>query len=671
MAGPHAWLMLLSCHPVFTENLPTAPPSSSASSQKDNAISPGPNAAALSRGRRSTQPSATASDSLGVSIQEITEQLAALRNPAWEADGYGRLTTRAVALRGHDLFVVVRGIQIRVVSLKRLKDIWLEAQTASRTTASSDDDHSDNDGGHLKNAAGSEEDADAKTRRLAAQVPYQILDANLPGFAIRTVRVNDDGRYMVVQGRYHVYVVGLPRPGSTSRGRSGRLACKSFAVGSDLYSPRFAAYVADVQWHPLSAGQNHLMVLSSDGVLRMFNVMTSLDHPEQVQHFGPDEGHPAPRTGSGKASRAGSFFAFGSDLETHEAVAFCLGHRPGLPDVGEATHQSLSTAVSPRADRPAWAALTVYVLMRNGDIYSLAPYLPLDCVVPSSFLDDLSLSIRTLFETQSELTDVDSYGRYVSTAGATTPVSHPTQLLHTRQWLAKLQDTAVTISQRPQGRSHRQGAGNGGGNDDGDLIRISWPGFPLAPRPIGPYLLQPAPPELSGDDAPVACDIHCLDLHPTTVVAVAYRHGQVDLLLQMQPLVPRWGSLTTASATTFAVSAAAPTGVSDEAFLLGNRLPVLVAYESIDLGLDPPRPAIPAEAPKRSVRPGSVGNAAEDDDDRDNDEGSQSIGHGEDVILVSDPLYAGTFYCYHRQGAQAVDVEKWYALLSKVLLAEA
>lgn len=95
----------------------------------------------------------------------------------------------------------------------------------------------------------------------------------------------------------------------------------------------------------------HLLVLSSDGSLRMYDVSKNAQKPERIFYFGkiPNVSHSHTGTVKKKKSRI-----FTPILEEFEAVSFCFG------DV----------------DDLAWGGFTVYGLMRNGDIYCISPVIP-------------------------------------------------------------------------------------------------------------------------------------------------------------------------------------------------------------------------------------------------------------------------------------------------------
>ena len=53
-------------------------------------------------------------------------------------------------------------------------------------------------------------------------------------------------------------------------------------VGSTIYSKPDNGKICKILWHPLSSTNSHLLVLSSNGILRMFNLAQDIEEPEQM-----------------------------------------------------------------------------------------------------------------------------------------------------------------------------------------------------------------------------------------------------------------------------------------------------------------------------------------------------------------------------------------------------
>ena len=59
----------------------------------------------------------------------------------------------------------------------------------------------------------------------------------------------------------------------------------SWFVGANIYSKPENGRICKIAWHPLSSTNSHLLVLSSNGILRMFNLAQDIEEPEQTYVF--------------------------------------------------------------------------------------------------------------------------------------------------------------------------------------------------------------------------------------------------------------------------------------------------------------------------------------------------------------------------------------------------
>ncbi|KAG0238928.1 hypothetical protein BGW42_000089 [Actinomortierella wolfii] len=160
---------------------------------------------------------------------------------------------------------------------------------------------------------------------------HQVLAIDSVDFDIRKLVLNQDGRLMAIVGDEKIVIAELPRKFPTD---VKPLACKSFVVGAYYHINRGPSKVVKVLWHPLSNGYTHLLVMTQDATLRMYNLAHDMDEPEEVYNF---------------RDHASNTYSYDDD----EAASFCFG-----------TNSS------------EWGLMTVYALMQNGDIYSMTPMLP-------------------------------------------------------------------------------------------------------------------------------------------------------------------------------------------------------------------------------------------------------------------------------------------------------
>lgn len=107
--------------------------------------------------------------------------------------------------------------------------------------------------------------------------------------------------------------------------------------------------VASALWHPLGLDASSLLILTADCTLREYTVSESVDEPAQVFSF--SRASPTDKPGSASARKGFGFSALDRDAST--ATAMCIGEGKG-----------------------DWGPLTLYALLRNGDVVSMCPFLP-------------------------------------------------------------------------------------------------------------------------------------------------------------------------------------------------------------------------------------------------------------------------------------------------------
>ena len=173
---------------------------------------------------------------------------------------------------------------------------------------------------------------------------------------VNSIHLNPQGKMMALVGSKLVIAI-LPL---FVKSKSKSTVCETLVVGNQYYVHDYNRIVK-AMWHPSSRTGSHLLVLSANGILRLFDVAADVEEPEQVFYFcSPDY----------KKQRSW----FGGNPDEMEAVSFCLG--------------SGST----------WDSMTVYGLLKSGDLVSICPVLPNESQLDPSRLDELSLETSYRWE---------------------------------------------------------------------------------------------------------------------------------------------------------------------------------------------------------------------------------------------------------------------------------
>jgi nucleoporin NUP82 len=314
--------------------------------------------------------------------------------------------------------------------------------------------------------------------------------------------------------------------------------------------------IAKIGWHPWNDGASSLLVLTSDGMFRCFifflifpsfgtdvilcreyDVSRDAEEPQQLLSF------VSPRT-------RGQYSV--EDPSTREAVSFCIGQ--GNTD---------------------WSPLTVFALMKSGDVWAMSPFLPSNASVFYSFSHASDPWLIYTFA-QSSLVPSEyvpalecfvAAKRELIEAGTSAFLSShdlapTTSIITDEDAIAITNDQQLKYVNALMKQLLKSGA-----LESADKATISLPSstpsrvnvrppiihkYPIARQ--GPFLLQPAPPELgSGDDdiENPAMDIVYLtideddngvegDKEKLGVIGIVYQDGKVDICLDTDKVEAKW-----------------------------------------------------------------------------------------------------------------------------------
>ncbi|BGO88818.1 hypothetical protein NBRC10512_002173 [Rhodotorula toruloides] len=455
---------------------------------------------------------------------------------------------------------------------------------------------------------------------------YKVLDTPAINFEIQQLVLNSTSKLLAVVGAHSVVVVVLPRRGwANTVGKT--IECRCLPVGAFYHSLPGSPAIASALWHPLGADSSSLLLLTTDCTLREYSISTDVSEPSQTLSF-------LPQSEREKGKRRG--FGFSAvDEGARTATGMCVGEGKG-----------------------DWGMMTLYAVMRNGDVLALCPFLPKKAAIPPSFIHSLS-------------TFVSSKVNYLSSSLSTriTPSTPPTsaraqEALEAR-YTTQLAFVNSLVRQVQSATSQRLSAFDAAeDHDEEDLdapVRITAPSRPAwLPTLQGPFLLQPAPCDLSNSADDSACDISYLSSGEggLGVLVVAYRDGKVDVMLEVEKVEGRFvgeeegrrrvdeGAVVLArrggKGKGRGFSADSDDDADDSADSTTD-LPTLAVYESIDLGLA-------SELASSAV--------------------STELSHNAPV-LVRDPLYSDTVYVQHKLGAHCLLFGPWLEEVGEALRVDA
>ncbi|GAA6047947.1 hypothetical protein JCM3770_006438 [Rhodotorula araucariae] len=489
----------------------------------------------------------------------------------------------------------------------------------------------------VKGRCAVDEDIPAEDIELA---DYKVLDTPAITFEIQQLVLNPTSKLLAVIGAHSVVVVVLPRRGWTNT-VSKALECRCLPVGAFYHSLPGSPPIASALWHPLGLDASSLLILTSDCILREYTVSDTVEEPAQTLSFSRSRGEQKP---------AGRSFGLSAvDRDASIAVALCVGEGAG-----------------------DWGPLTLYALMRNGDLVAMCPFLPKKASLSPAYVHALSAFVSTKVDYLSS-TSVSSDPFASSTsASVTSPSAHEKRYSLQQQYVNSLvrQVTTTPSSSTPallDADSHDDS------HNPAAPCRVVAPSRPaLAPRLQGPFLLQPAPAELDNGADGAACDLAYLSYSARGgagedaehaeeglgVLAVAYRDGKVDLCLEVEKVEARFVGEASAPASRGARAVvlhpsrrrggfgAADLSSDDDAEGdqdAADDLPTLAVYESLDLGL---AAALSPAGDERAVARGLAHNVP---------------------TLARDPLYADTLYVRHALGAHCLFLGPWLRPMAETL----
>jgi nucleoporin NUP82 len=551
---------------------------------------------------------------------------------------------------------------------------------------------------------------------------YRRLRASKLDFAIEILIVNPTGKLLAVVGSHQVVVVVLPRSGALTHGLQGTSAMdtvvdinvKAAAVGSFYHHVSLGnrARIAGAQWHPWGSVGKSLLIMTRDGVLREYDA-EDVEEPAQTLYLfdrqqnvdaGPvynlgDESvmhdrlrHLRSRSRSqtpirslagDRARRSTSRLAFDDNSDsgdetmdndfdkTFHTASGSLGNM-GTKDrkvVSFTLALDLRSTAEEEKTSTAhdWSPLTVYALCSTGDVYALCPFLPKEATIPSSYLHSLASFVR-LHQTSIANADVDDVAEAQSNATAARFVAallkEASSQRSTRVRASTPQKPRRAMSATPMSVDLDDEMERHADEMD-DLVNVRNPVHISQSQPVaqGPFLLTPAPHELSEDREANATDIFFA--HYTegktagvNVIGIASDDGRVDICLALDPVRPRW--LAERSVSRTRSQASRKTGryalsdsedeedqqslnaINATANAMEN-LPTLLVYETIDLDL-------------LSIAGDSF-------------EAKENFLSRSAVRLLLDPLYPDTVYVRHTAGVHAIRFGRWANDLATVLQA--
>jgi hypothetical protein len=329
-------------------------------------------------------------------------------------------------------------------------------------------------------------------------------------FDIKELVWNQNGTHLALVGSHDIAIITFPRLGLTSLAKSETIPprltphkanARVSIIGKTIYNT--ANTILKVAFHPLSKHDNTIVILSTDSHLRVFELTLSPHIPEQVIPLFP----PARR-------------GYTVDFDIPVPIGFTFGAGSD------------------------WQLWTIFILTRDGDIYTLCPIMPTKCVTTRTAVTRMKALISFKGET-ARLDEECSFAEKETCLNQTRWISDILGQISMGEFMGVTSSPAFT------------------GIDTGDIVSFKRPNK-VRPTPElqGPVLFQPAPAAMD-TYLSEANDITFVDSDGIGVLVTTWAGGRVDI-----------GVLVTAVQGVWQVK-----GVTREEYA-----PIVVAaYESVSL----------------------------------------------------------------------------------------
>ncbi|KAF7892067.1 hypothetical protein EAF00_008369 [Botryotinia globosa] len=261
---------------------------------------------------------------------------------------------RTIARRGTEIFIAV-GKEIRWADLVYLKETWENKQENQRS--------------FLKGKSQVEEEVEAEEPVARGYRTLKIPVAD----EIRQLIISPNSNFMAILTTHTVHVAILPESSHLTAPDNGPMKIKTFHLGPTTHVTSRSG-ISTALWHPLGVNGTCLVTITKDAVVRVWELSTtdrwSFDKPTLVVDLKKLADGVSADQDFG-ASVAGQPSKFSPDAFEMEVASACFAGRGS----------------------GGWSPMTLWLAMREGDVYALCPLLPEKWAPPPTLIPSLSISI--------------------------------------------------------------------------------------------------------------------------------------------------------------------------------------------------------------------------------------------------------------------------------------
>ncbi|KKF95671.1 Nucleoporin nup82 [Ceratocystis platani] len=287
---------------------------------------------------------------------------------------------RTIARRGTEIFVA-RGREIRWGDLAYLKEMQ-EDRRAKSSRRSVLIKREDDDGATA--ASISPDEFGSGYRTIKAPVADDI----------RQLTISPNNNYVAVVTTHTCHIMVIPDSSHLTSGDSGPIKPKIWTLGPVTHVSTKSA-LASVLWHPLGVDGGCVVTVSEDAIVRVWELsMTdrwSFDQPTlDIDLKKLADGVALDQNFSASVSATNT--GFSPDSFEMEVAAACFSSRQS----------------------GGWSPFTLWIAMREGDVYALCPLLPQKWSAPPALIPSLSVSIVEKLGTIEDDAETSEYERLLA-----------------------------------------------------------------------------------------------------------------------------------------------------------------------------------------------------------------------------------------------------------------
>ncbi|KAG0647498.1 Nucleoporin NUP82 [Hyphodiscus hymeniophilus] len=258
---------------------------------------------------------------------------------------------RTIAYRGVEVFIAV-GKEIRWADLVYLREVWEDKEQKKRS---------------FPKGRGGDDNFEEGHAQGYRTIKVPVADD------IKQLIISPSDNYLAILTTHTVHIAVLPESSHLTAPDTGPLRLKTYTLGPTTHVTSQSG-VASALWHPLGVNGTCLVTVTNDAVVRVWELSTadrwSFDRPTLAIDL--------------------QKLADGTSLD-EDFGASVSGMRRGFS--ADSFEMEVASACFASRGSGGWSPMTLWIAMREGDVYALCPLLPEKWSPPPTLIPSLSVSI--------------------------------------------------------------------------------------------------------------------------------------------------------------------------------------------------------------------------------------------------------------------------------------